>query len=419
MKTLRLTVLSLVFVMGGAIAVSGQQNRIEVPGDYFSLEGALELFKKSSSPEDFERLLNSSNSKVNNLDLNGDGEIDYIRVISRNEGNVHTFTLQAIVSPTESQDVAVIALEKLANGKAVLHITGDEDVYGIETIIEPTEEVRINAGTSTARNVVNVWTWPSVQYVYSPYYSTWVSPWSWHRRPIWWSSWRPVSYYEYYGWWQPYRPYYTVCHTPRIVYAHRIYRPYRTTSVVVYNRHYTQITNYRSVHRDDRDRRSSNIDDRNGRTWSYTDEGTNRNRNDKVRSERTVYEDRSNNRQYNNVNRTTPDRQRTYNDQGNSRPSPSVSSPAQQQDRSYTNRRNESAPVSKPDVHNKPHNGQRNTGMQPRNEGSKGRTGEVTINRGAPQPQRESRPSVSPDRSRPSENSEINRPGQRNGKRVQ
>lgn len=222
------------------------QDRLEVPGDHFSLEGALELFRKSGSPEEFERLLNSEDSKVNNLDLNGDGNIDYIRVIDRHEGNIHTFTLQAVVSATESQDVAVIELEKLDNGKAVLQITGDADIYGTETIIEPTEEVRINAGTSTARSVVNVWTWPSVQYVYGPYYSSWVSPWSWSMRPLWWRTWRPVGYYVYSPWWDSYRPYYSVCSTHRIVYAPRIYLPYRTTSVIVYNRHHGQIDHFRS-----------------------------------------------------------------------------------------------------------------------------------------------------------------------------
>ncbi len=420
MKTLRLKVLSLVFVMGGAMAVSGQQNRIEVPGDYFSLEGALELFKKSSSPEEFERLLNSANSKVNNLDLNGDGEIDYIRVINRNEGNVHTFTLQAIVSPMESQDVAVIALEKLANGKAVLHITGDEDVYGIETIIEPTEEVRINAGTTTARNVVNVWTWPSVQYVFSPYYSTWVSPWSWHRRPIWWNSWRPVTYYEYAGWWQPYRPYYVQCPAPRIVYAHRIYRPYRTTSVIVYNRHQSQITSYRSVHRNDSNRRNNYAADWNRRSSEYTNDRTNRNRYDDGRAVKNQHDGRTNQRQDNSINRTAPVRQRqAYGDQGNSTPYPSVNNRTQQQDKSHAIRRNESSPGSKPDVRSKPDNGLLSPGVQPRNEGSKGRSGEVNTNRNTPTPQRESRPTVSPERSRSSGNPEVNRPTQRNDKRVE
>jgi len=242
--------MTLSLLLSGMTAVYAQDDRVEVPGDHFSLEGALELFKKSASPEEFERLLNLPKSEVNNLDLNGDGDIDYIRVIDRNEGNVHAFILQAVISELEVQDVAVIELEKLANGKAVLQITGDEDIYGIETIIEPTEEVRVNAGTSTSRVYVNVWSWPSVQYIYSPYYSGWSSPWGWSYYPTWWSPWRPVAYHYYYPRWESYRPYYSVCYTHRVVYAQRLYRPYRNTSVIVYNRHSTQINDYRSRSRD-------------------------------------------------------------------------------------------------------------------------------------------------------------------------
>ncbi len=247
MKTRRvINLVAMSLLLSGWTSVYAQDDRIEVPGDHFSLEGALELFKKSASPEEFERLLNSPNTEVNNLDLNGDGDIDYIKVIDRNQGNVHAFILQAVVSANENQDVAVIELEKLANRKAVLQITGDADIYGIETIIEPTEEVRVNAGTSTNRTVVNVWTWPSVQYIYSPYYYGWASTWDWYYRPIWWHTWRPINYYSYYSYWQPYRPYYSVCYTHRVGYAQQIYQPYRSTSAMVYNRHHNQITNYRS-----------------------------------------------------------------------------------------------------------------------------------------------------------------------------
>lgn len=247
MKTSNLKQFLLALLVSGWIGAQGQtMMESEVPGDNFSLEGALELFKKSQSPQQFEEMLNSPDSKVNNLDLNNDGDTDYVRVIDRNEGDVHAFILQAVISSTESQDVAVIELQKRANGEAVLQITGDADVYGVETIIEPTEEVRVNAGTSTARTVVNVWMWPSVQYVYGPSYSVWISPWSWAYRPFWWRPWRPVAYYVYDPWWRPYRPYYSVCHSHRIGYLPRLYRPYRRTSVIVYNHYHHDIDRYRS-----------------------------------------------------------------------------------------------------------------------------------------------------------------------------
>jgi hypothetical protein len=242
-----LSVLALVL---SGITSYGQNLNAEVPGDNFSLEGALELFKKSESPEHFERLLNSPDSKVNNLDLNGDGYIDYIRVFDRYEGNVHAFILQAVISERESQDIAVIELEKLANGKAVLQIIGDADIYGVETIIEPTSEVRTYAGAMRSTTVVNVWSWPSVQFIYGPYYSGWYSPWYWHFYPVWWRTWVPVAYVHYHPIYVTYSPYYSYCHTRRIVYAQHIYRPYRTTSIIVYNRHRDRITHFRSAYPD-------------------------------------------------------------------------------------------------------------------------------------------------------------------------
>ena len=245
MKTLLINRIAfLIILMLGWMTAKGQQ-QMEVPGDNFSLEGALEIFKKSTSPEEFERMLNDPEARVNNLDLNGDGYIDYIRVLDMYEGNVHAFVLQAVISETESQDIAVITLEKLADGRAVLQITGDADIYGVETIIEPTTEVRTYAGINTSRVIVNVWSWPLVRYIYGPYYSVWVSPWGWSYRPYWWSPWRPVVYYDYYSFWWPYRRYYSVCFTHRVFY-HRMYWPHRTTSVFVYNRHHHRINEYRS-----------------------------------------------------------------------------------------------------------------------------------------------------------------------------
>ena len=287
MKTnIKKLMLGLTFLMTGWIAAQAQYKQ-EVPGDNFSLEGALELFKKSESPEQFERMLNDPESHVNNLDLNADGYIDYIRVVDLFENNVHVFVIQAVISHNEFQDIAVITLEKRANGKAVLQITGDEDIYGVETIIEPTKNVYTYAGQQSSRVVVNVWSWPMVRYVYSPYYNVWVSPWHWNYRPHWWRPWRPVVYYDYYTYWRPYRHHYTVCYSHRIVYGYRFYRPHRSTSIIVYNNHYHHVAKYRSAHidksgyykRNDRSSRTRSTSIRynpDGRIRTRGDQSTNR-----------------------------------------------------------------------------------------------------------------------------------------------
>jgi hypothetical protein len=231
------------------------QDSTGLPGDNFSLEGALEMFKKAESPEEFEKMINTEDNKVNNLDLNEDGDIDYIKVIDKGEGDAHAFILQAAVSANENQDIAVIELEKNGSNDAVLQIVGDEDIYGEEVIVEPAEERSATAqpaqarkqSTTTTNVVVNVWTWPMVRHVYAPGYRVWISPWGWRARPIWWRPWRPVRYHVFYPYRVPYHRHYVVVHHHRVVHAHRIYTPVRTTSVTVHARHRESVDHYRAT----------------------------------------------------------------------------------------------------------------------------------------------------------------------------
>lgn len=214
-----------------------------LPGDHFSLEGALELFRKAQSPEEFEKLLNTEENGVNNLDLNEDGEIDYIRVIDNMEGEVHAIVLQVPVSAEESQDIAVIEIEKQGPENAILQIIGDEDIYGESVLVEPFEEGGKSSGKGGPSAeytinavVVNVWLWPSVRYVYRPNYAVWVSPWRWAYYPSWWRPWRPHPWRVHYTRAVVYRPHYHVVSTHRVVRAHNVYTPRRTSSKVVHTR---------------------------------------------------------------------------------------------------------------------------------------------------------------------------------------
>lgn len=234
-----------------------------LPGDQFSLQGALAMFQQATSIEDFEQKINTAANGVNNLDLNGDGETDYVRVVDRSEKNVHVFVLQVPVSESESQDIAVIELERTGDTTAVIQIIGDEDIYGENVIVEPDggkedaaflidDNAALAGGPAyadytygTRGVVINVWFWPSVRFVYAPAYRAWVSPWYWRHYPAWWRSWRPLSWHAFYPVrYRYYRPY-TLVHTRRVVYAPRIYTPVRTTSVMVHTRHQASIQNYR------------------------------------------------------------------------------------------------------------------------------------------------------------------------------
>lgn len=234
-----------------------------LPGDNFSLEGALAMFKQAGSPEDFEKLINTEGNNVNNLDLNEDGEIDYVKVIDNIDKDVHAFVLQVAVSGDESQDIAVIELEKTGDETAIVQIIGDEDIYGEQLIVEPdsgdenafvdeygNNTIAANGPNAAYSNtispaVINVWFWPTVRYVYAPAYVVYRSPWGWRHHPGWWRPWRPLQWHVFRPPGLRYHRSFVVVHTHRVIRAHKVYAPIRRHSVTVRTRHAASVNNYR------------------------------------------------------------------------------------------------------------------------------------------------------------------------------
>lgn len=213
-----------------------------LPGDDFSLESALELFKNADSPEDFEKALNTESNYVNNLDLNEDGQIDYIRVIDNMEEEVHAIVLQVPLSESESQDIAVIEIEKDGPESAVLQIIGDEAIFGESLIVEPfaIEGKGGNGGPNAEMKLdmvlLNVWHWKCVRFIYHPKYVVYVSAWSFLHYPRWWSPIPRRPLRVFYPHRVRYQTNYRVVTTHRVVRAHRVYVPKRRTSGVVVSR---------------------------------------------------------------------------------------------------------------------------------------------------------------------------------------
>lgn len=252
--------LFFLFVSFTALAISAkaQEDSTGMPGDNFSLQGALEMFKQSSSIEEFEKLINTESKNVNNLDLNGDGDIDYIKVIDKTSKDVHAFILQVAVSETENQDIAVIELEKTGDTTAVAQIVGDEEIFGEQMIVEASDEGdEIDDNTNDKANgpsagyyagtriIVNVFFWPSVRFVYRPAYVPWVSPWRWRYYPGWWRPWRPVRWHVFHPRRLVYHRHCAVVRTHRVVVAHRVYTPHRTSSTIVRTRTTLARNNYK------------------------------------------------------------------------------------------------------------------------------------------------------------------------------
>lgn len=235
----------LVFIFTNAFASKVElSDSTGMLGDNFSLEGALEIFKQSKSPEDFEKRLNEEDASINNLDLNDDGEIDYVKVIDNVEGDSHAMVLQVDVNEYESQDIAVIEMEKTSSDNVIIQIVGDVELYGNNMYVEPISEVEtktkviiVNKSAPVATSVVvNVWTWPTVRYIFSPKYRPWVSPWRWRHYPIYWKPWRPHPWRVYHHNRVHYHVHFHPVHIHRVHHAHKVYTPFRRKSVIVHKR---------------------------------------------------------------------------------------------------------------------------------------------------------------------------------------
>src|SRR4051812_37948283 len=122
-----------------AIQATAQEEpeQLNLPGDNLNLYAVMKLFQESPTLEEFEKKLNDESNKVNNLDLNGDNQTDYIKVIDNPEGDTHNIALRVAVSKDEDQDVAVFVVNKDRNGQVQVQLIGDEDLYGKDYIIEP------------------------------------------------------------------------------------------------------------------------------------------------------------------------------------------------------------------------------------------------------------------------------------------
>ncbi|TAL69085.1 MAG: hypothetical protein EPN88_06835 [Bacteroidetes bacterium] len=199
------------------IAQDQKDDYLGLPGDNLNLYAVMKMFQESKTLEEFEKRLNDENSKINNLDLNGDNVVDYISVFDNIEGNVHNIVMQVAVNEMEKQDVAVFTVEREPDGQVQIQLTGDEELYGKNYIIEPifddannsqtpnpgyTGNTRIINGqnvTVTRTTRVEIASWPLIRFIYLPNYVIWRSSWYWGYYPSYWHTWQPYYWHYYYG----------------------------------------------------------------------------------------------------------------------------------------------------------------------------------------------------------------------------
>ena len=145
------------------------------------------LFGQAKDLEQFEQLLNNPDSAFSNLDLNGDGEVDYLRVVETADGNRHLVVIQAVLAKDIYQDVASIFVEKDEKDQITVQVVGDEYIYGANYIIEP---------VYIYRPYIYDWFW-------GPSWVAWHSPYYWGYWPSWWHPFHcidPFLYWDHCYW---------------------------------------------------------------------------------------------------------------------------------------------------------------------------------------------------------------------------
>lgn len=182
----RLTYLFAILLISSAVAWADETITVTATNSDISanldLKVVAKLFGEAKDLEDFEKKLNDPQQALVNLDLNGDGDVDYIRVIETNNGNRHLIVLQAVLAKDIYQDVASIYVEKDEANNVSVQVIGDEYIYGTNYVIEP---------VYIYRPVIYDWFW-------GPYWTCWHSPWYWGYWPVWWAPYACIGYHDYY-----------------------------------------------------------------------------------------------------------------------------------------------------------------------------------------------------------------------------
>ena len=175
---------------------------------YLDLHAVAAAFAEARSVQEFENMLNSSRYMINNLDLNGDGYIDYLRVIETRQGYYHAFLIQACVAPSLFQDVATLVVERRSSTLYV-EVIGDPYLYGYNYIVRP---VFVNR--------------PPLWDVFGrPSYNPWRSPYHYGHCPSHYQRMRPVYLTHYQAYVSTYLKNHHYCHVCEYP-AHIFYKDY-------------------------------------------------------------------------------------------------------------------------------------------------------------------------------------------------
>jgi len=167
---------------GNSYNVSVQQIATVDASRGLDLRAVGELVKKAQNGREFERLLNDKNIALNNLDLDEDGSVDYIKVTEYGSGNVKGFSLTVDLPANQTQEIATIEIEKASSGNANMQMRGNQHIYG--------HNHYYHSSFGLTDFLILSWLFSDNR----PYYS---SPWGYNNYPGYYGRYAPSSYDNY------------------------------------------------------------------------------------------------------------------------------------------------------------------------------------------------------------------------------
>ncbi len=149
-------------------------------GENLNLQALGELVKNSKNAQEIEEKLNVSGS-INNLDLNGDGNVDYIKVTEYGDGNSKGFSFTVDLASNDSQEIATIEVNK-GSSNVEMNIQGNEQLYGNNN--------HYNSSFGLTDLLI-------MNYLFSPYHRPYFSPYHYGYYPGFYHSYRAVPMVSY------------------------------------------------------------------------------------------------------------------------------------------------------------------------------------------------------------------------------
>lgn len=131
MKKIIIALTAVILLTAGCQQNPPQQNNVTIENNNapagFDVNKLAQLVKTSTDPQTLEKAINNPENHINNLDLDKDGNIDYLKV---EESDKNKLKVVDEVSNSDSVTVARINIAPSANNTADLNIQGNPQYAG-------------------------------------------------------------------------------------------------------------------------------------------------------------------------------------------------------------------------------------------------------------------------------------------------